>query len=779
MIRCTKNKKLRKYKLITIAMVLACMNANSYALADTINVTNASELKAAINSATVVDIVLSNDIDMSGIRDLSIKSKDVNIDGNYHGISSSRNFALLLDTKTNLTIKNVGQVDKDYNIISSFNNNYATTDSWGGPITTQNYSGAVTHYDDAKVVIEKSVFSNNFAPTDGGVIGLQTIDFDIKDSVFINNSSAQEGGAIWAEVNYGNIENCYFKGNFVRAKGSNTSIGGAITQYGYYANRPTYIDNISGTFIENYSYNFGGAITNREANATAEINKIAGDFQSNYAIQTGGAILNAAGTINSIDGTFTNNYLLNTNTSSSAVKNSTLLLNNSFGGAIANTQTGGTEAKKDGYIKSISGDFIGNFINTKNGKAYGGAIYNSGIIDEISGTFKDNYVFSEGTDNNLALGGAIYSTKDLTITSGKNGTLFSGNYTLLNDGDRNYNAIYIDSDTATLNLKPKSGKIIQIDDYIDGKAGYNVNIESEYGGTLKLYNDIKNANITTKDVDIDFADSKYHNYEFLSLNSTDTNYLIDFKLDNVQNNIQADTITTNSSSGIVTLSDIHFIADKIDGGDDYYNGTYVKQILFNNSGGTLQLKLGENLQQDQHKIISTAINDTINPITNAVDKYYKNIYTGDLVARVELDTTNTLNDSIKLQIRNLVWNSEVKKEILGDTFALWLDLETNTDKEFHIAENQQYKINETLNTTSAGKLSVIGQSNISSVLDANNKAVFDLRKESDLTLKNVQIVSAKSDSGSVIKAINQNSSITIDNSSFVDNIAAASGGAII
>lgn len=780
MIRCTKNKKLRMYKLIIIAMVLACLTANHEAFASDIPVTNSTELKNAINSATAADmIVLSNDIDMSGIRDLSIKSKNINIDGKLHGISSSRNFALLLDTKTNLTIKNVGQVDKDYNIISSFNNNYATTGSWGGPITTQNYSGAVTHYDDAKVVIEKSVFSNNFAPTDGGVIGLQTIDFDIKDSVFINNSSAQEGGAIWAEVNRGNIENCYFKGNFVRAKGANTSIGGAITQYGYYANRPTYIDNISGTFIENYSYNFGGAITNREANATAEINKIAGDFQSNYAIQTGGAILNAAGTINSIDGTFTNNYLLNTNTSSSAVKNSTLLQNNSFGGAIANTQTGGVEAKKDGYIKSISGDFIGNFINTKNGKAYGGAIYNSGKIDEISGTFKDNYVFSEGTDTNLALGGAIYSTKDLTVTSGKNGTLFSGNYTLLNNRDRNYNAIYIDSDTATLNLKPKSGKIIQIDDYIDGKAGYKVNIESEYGGTLKLYNDIKNANITTNNVDIDFADSKYHNYEFLSLNSTNTNYLIDFKLDNVQNNIQADTITTNSSSGIVTLSDIHFIADKIDGGDDYYNGTtYVKQILFNNSGGTLQLELGKNLQQDQHKIISTAINDTINPITNAVDKYYKNIYTGELYSSVELTKTQTLNDSIKLHISSLVWNSEVKKEILGDTFALWLDLETNTDKEFHIAENQQYKINETLNTTSAGKLSVIGQSNISSVLDANNKAVFDLRKESDLTLKNVQIVSAKSDSGSVIKAINQNSSITIDNSSFVDNIAAASGGAI-
>lgn len=780
MVHYFKSKKLRKYKLVTIAMVLACMSANNNALADTINVTNASELKAAINSATAANtIVLSNDIDMSGIMDLSIKNKNINIDGKSHGISSSRNFALLLDTKTNLTIKNVGQVDKDYNIISSFNNNYATTGPWGGPITTQNYTSAVTHYDDAKVVIEKSVFSNNFAPTDGGVLGLQTIDFDIKDSVFINNSSAQEGGAIWAEVNRGNIENCYFKGNFVRAKGLNTSIGGAITQYGYYANRPTYIDNISGTFVENYSYNFGGAITNREANSTAEINKISGDFQSNYAIQTGGAILNAAGTINSIDGTFTNNYLLNTNTSSSAVKNSILSQNNSFGGAIANTQTGGTEAKKDGYIKSISGDFIGNFINTKNGKAYGGAIYNSGKIDEISGTFKDNYVFSDGTDNNLALGGAIYSTKDLTVTSGKNGTLFSGNYTLLNIGDRNYNAIYIDSNTATLNLKPKSGKTIQIDDNIDGKIGYNVNIESEDGGTLKLYNDIKNANITTKDVDIDFADSKYHNYEFLSLNSTDTNYLIDFKLDNDQNNIQADTITTkNSSSGFVTLSDIHFIADKIDGDNNYYNRTFVKQILFNNPEGTLQLKLGNNLQQAQHNVISTAINDTINPITNASDKYYKSIYTGELYSSVELTKTQTSNDSIKLQIEKLEWDSEVKKEILGDTLALWLGLETSAKKEFRIAENQQYKINETLNTASAGKLSVIGQSNISSVLDANNKALFDLRKESALTLQNVQIISAKSDSGSVIKAINPNSQITIENGNFIGNIAASSGGVI-
>lgn len=106
MLRYSKSKKLRKYKLITIAMILACMTANNKAFASDIFVTNSTELKNAINSATAANtIVLSNDIDMSGIRDLSIKSKNVNINGNFHGLSSSRSFALLLDTKTNLTIK--------------------------------------------------------------------------------------------------------------------------------------------------------------------------------------------------------------------------------------------------------------------------------------------------------------------------------------------------------------------------------------------------------------------------------------------------------------------------------------------------------------------------------------------------------------------------------------------------------------------------------------------------------------------------------------------------
>ena len=88
------------------------------AFAGDVNVQNATELKNAIDSATTdKTIVLQNDINMSGTGGMNITGKSVAIDGQNHGITSSRNFSLIIKQKGNLTIKNVGQVDKDYNII--------------------------------------------------------------------------------------------------------------------------------------------------------------------------------------------------------------------------------------------------------------------------------------------------------------------------------------------------------------------------------------------------------------------------------------------------------------------------------------------------------------------------------------------------------------------------------------------------------------------------------------------------------------------------------------
>ena len=105
-------------KVLRYVVFLLAVATGLPAFAGDVNVQNATELKNAIDSATTdKTIVLKNDINSSGIGVVSVKSKNITIDGKSHGITSSRNFALYLDLKTNLTIKNVGQVDKDYNII--------------------------------------------------------------------------------------------------------------------------------------------------------------------------------------------------------------------------------------------------------------------------------------------------------------------------------------------------------------------------------------------------------------------------------------------------------------------------------------------------------------------------------------------------------------------------------------------------------------------------------------------------------------------------------------
>ena len=79
------------------------------------------------------------------------------------------------------------------------------------------------------------------------------------------------------------------------------------------------------------------------------------------------------------------------------------------GGAINNTSN-------KGY--NIYADFIGNYTESDS-RAYGGAIYNSGTIGNITGDFIGNYASSSGAD-----GGAIYNSGTIGNISGD----FIGNY---------------------------------------------------------------------------------------------------------------------------------------------------------------------------------------------------------------------------------------------------------------------------------------------------------------------------------------------------------------
>ncbi len=71
--------------------------------------------------------------------------------------------------------------------------------------------------------------------------------------------------------------------------------------------------------------------------------------------------------------------------------------------------------------KDIVGDFVGNYIQSDSGDAYGGAIYNTRTIGDITGDFIGNYAQSE---SDYVYGGAIYNTRTIGDITGD----FIGNY---------------------------------------------------------------------------------------------------------------------------------------------------------------------------------------------------------------------------------------------------------------------------------------------------------------------------------------------------------------
>ena len=234
------------------------------------------------------------------------------------------------------------------------------------------------------------------------------------------------GGAIY-NMNYGHIENninANFIGNYTFSEDGNAS-GGAITNYGH-------ISGINGDFIKNYvtgaTSAYGGAIYN-SSDANGSMGTITGDFIGNYVSSEdgaayGGAIYNNHTGEYSINGDFIGNHAYGTNV---------------YGGAIYNNENTGT-------IKEISGDFIGNYVDTSyyGEEASGGAIYNNSTIDTISGNFYGNYVNNDSSSRyqGNSYGGAIYNTGIINHITGNfyNNYAFNDSTTRTSFGGAIYNS---------------------------------------------------------------------------------------------------------------------------------------------------------------------------------------------------------------------------------------------------------------------------------------------------------------------------------------------------
>lgn len=388
------------------------------------------------------------------------------------------------------------------------------------------------------------------------------VNTDSRDPLILNNENATinniTGNFIANSSSSSNRKLINNKGHIDNIKGTfaiNKAYDGLI-----YNNENATIDKIEGLFVDNRDYGYAvsnsgiiksiladfingsgisnnyGVITNivgsfinsdinnrKGINGGGTITNIVGDF-------IGSRIVNDAGTIDKIEGTFTNN-------SNSAINNSydysssnqgliKLILadfianqgggisniyggitdiigsfignggNNNYGGAICNDglSTIDDNLKMTSYIGNITGTFLNNHVQYK-----GGAIYNTGKIDSITNShFQNNYAESYYENT---YGGAIYNNIDWSwkcpkITNvgiGKiQNTSFIGNYVKSQSGKAQGGAIWSNRD---LNIVADngeslfSGNYVQNGDKKDPQAIFVTNSTTTEGGYYNGEND--------------------------------------------------------------------------------------------------------------------------------------------------------------------------------------------------------------------------------------------------------------------------------------------------
>ena len=427
------------------------------------------------------------------------------------------------NTATSSSDSTGGAIYNDYgtigNITGDFIGNTATTTSSsrsgeGGAILNGGTIGNITgDFIGNSAFGEGGAIFNNVGSTIGNITG-----------DFIGNAaSSGSGGAICNDDTIGDIT-----GDFIGNTASSAP-GGAIYNGG------GTIGNITGDFIGNTSSGEGGAIYNG-----GTIGNITGDFIGNSA-SLGGAILNG-GTIGNITGDFIGN---SASAPGGAIYNGGGTIGNITGDFIGNSASSapGGAIFNGGTIGDITCDFIGNYAySASSAPVYGGAIYNYGTIGDITGDFIGNYAKSETGE---AKGGAIWSSRDLSLVADNRTNTFKDNYTE-SQGVKDDNAIYINNN-ATLNFTMKNNGKFYMADNIDGTVTkdsdgnitdtYSVNIQGDdvNNTTFYMLNDIRNANVTFDNTTINAVNNQTHVYNFNTLTvNSDTNFVADVDLANAE-----------------------------------------------------------------------------------------------------------------------------------------------------------------------------------------------------------------------------------------------------
>lgn len=547
---------------------------------------------------------------------------------------------------------------------------------------------------------------------------------------FIDNAAStpnSSGGAVFNSGQLGSITG-NFSGNSVCGN------GGAI-------NNRRSIGDVTGNFIGNHADRYagntsgagGGAVYNYDT-----IGNITGDFIGNYASLNGGAVYNFYKT-GDIKGDFIGNY-----TSSSD------------GGAIYN------KALIPGY--GSTGNITGNFIGNHADNGSGGAIFNSDSAVGKNGTggiinsfFIGNYAKSSSF---AVQGGAIWTNQNLNIIADNGVSVFDGNYIQSGNGEKDYQAVWIDSVRAKLSLKQINGGKMYMHDGINGRSGYNVDITGDGSGTYYMLNDIKNAAVTVQNTSVSTANNNIREYNLKTLASdTSSKWTIDADVAEAT----ADTFKTQEASdGRVTLAEFNFVNDNI---RDYINREVKIQILKTQNDS---LQLADGLKKENGKSIlqykEEATVKNIKPEIHWSDEFGNYKKATKISGDFNLDKTDTDKDSARIKITN-VDTEEIPVSKIDSLYAL--NTMQTPEKRTFTASNtgEVYTVKENSGKTASGSLTVSGTKG-SSVDFAGFKG-FELdNKDTTLTIENTEV---KNSSALVSGNASENVKTVLDGVNLHDN----------
>jgi len=639
-----------------------------------------------------------------------------------------------------------------------------------------------------------------------------------KKTATSSSSSNINGGAIYNSSYYVDNISGNFTGNYtsLSASASRSQIHGGLL---YNSGR---IKNISGTFTENYvvnnhtadyGYAYGGVIYN-----TGTITNIDADFSRNYAASYtsstgydshsyGGAIYNG-GTITTLNGTFTSNKADSTQYTSSypsanggAIYNSyritTLGANfkgnyayarKAYGGAIYNAST----------ITDITGSsFEGNYTYSTGNYSYGGAIYNIDTIGNITNAdFKNNYA-ANTSSNGYTRGGAIYTTKSMKFTADDYNSTFSGNY--VQNGSsaaKDYQAIYMGNSSGVLTFDMKNGGTFTFNDKINGTSGYDIALTGDGTGKIIFNNTLEGSpDVTVENTTADFNynDGAITTYTFNSIKSNTVNSTVTLALDiNATNKTSDKFVTTNSSSGTITINNINWT----NGSAPTESGWKV-QILQTGSSN-LQLSLAESLQGKEGEYLGTidvseseervteagSVGSTVNWDDEVYDKREKDVTTADkyTTSGLGLGTTTTTYDSLVIGgdiFKNYVTETR-SYEVKRDVLSMLNQLVTDDERNFNFDSGADiYTVTENMGTTTNGVININGVSNEEtgemSTIDMAGHSGFYVTGNTTFNAHNVNFTNA---SGGVFYVSGSGATADLSGSTFSGNYSGNYGGAV-